>query len=366
MGAGRRISTLAATVAVSIAGATTFAANAQAAESWSIDQEELTTNGSSWTFTEATADGSAVWAAGIQDEHIDQSRLAVARWNGSGWSEITAPPSVDPSLVTGFSAPSSDNLWLTVEHSYDGLKRIYHYDGSSWTKITTTNSGGKIDQISASASRAWTIASDHYVARYLDGSWTRMLLTSTGEIEAIDARSRSDVWAVGNAVEGEGDDDEPPTSKPFASHWNGTKWTKTSVPVTNCELVDVTAVASNDAWANCLSHDRKTTTVVRWNGTSWSKVGSTLPFTAKITATADGHAWVTGGTSVRHYDGTAWTSAQVPAPTGDNAHYDEPRINDVTVVPGTHSVFAAGESVHIPEDPMGNPLPRIDLVWRNG
>src|SRR5438552_1701819 len=65
-----------------------------------------------------------------------------------------------------------------------------------------------------------------------------------GGVDGISFDSPSDGWVVGYVAVGE-------TTKPFAAHWDGLRWTPIQVPYTGDSVLlnDVIAISAADAWA---------------------------------------------------------------------------------------------------------------------
>ena len=89
--------------------------------------------------------------------------------------------------------------------------------------------------------------------------------SSYGELDSISAVSPTDIWAVGYARNG---------PVPLIEHYDGTKWI--SVPSglpTGVELLAVTAVNANSAWATGLSFTSSSgQVIIHWDGKKWSRV----------------------------------------------------------------------------------------------
>jgi hypothetical protein len=135
--------------------------------------------------------------------------------------------------------------------------------------------------------------------------------------------SASDAWAVGDA-----DSKRPASGTTWALHWNGTAWTRLTVPQPyySC-LTGVSAVSAADVWA--VGFDNRGTLILHWNGSRWSHVASPHPGPTSqldgISMVSARDGWAAGmsipngradKTVMLHWNGTSW--AQVPSPSPKN------------------------------------------------
>jgi len=131
------------------------------------------------------------------------------------------------------------------------------------------------------------------------------------------------VWAVGWSMRL-----SPHSASTVILRWTGTAWRRLKSPHPGQsggdELQDVTAIASNIAWAVGDYRDPNTamdrTLVVHWNGKSWTHVASPTPplpahdpFLVGVAATSATNAWAVGEYSsglenvlILHCNGKAW------------------------------------------------------------
>src|SRR5579872_435569 len=89
-------------------------------------------------------------------------------------------------------------------------------------------------------------------------------------LNAVAARSATDVWAVGNFHSF-----SDAADKTLTEHWNGTKWMLVDSPNSTSQtniLAGVAVVAPNNAWAVGYEviNDSYQTLIEHWNGKTWS------------------------------------------------------------------------------------------------
>ncbi|HVV74841.1 MAG TPA: hypothetical protein VHC43_02320 [Mycobacteriales bacterium] len=171
-------------------------------------------------------------------------------------------------------------------------------------------------------------------------AWTRVAGVGTGStwsaLDGVDARTGSDVWAVGHIGN---------PSAPLIEHWNGSKWKRVHAAnpyagrsyTGSARLTDVDAVSRHDAWAVGLASSksgRLHTLVEHWNGKKWSIVPSpdmssatsTLSTLRRVAAVSSTDAWAIGVWTPRlatdgigrglieHWNGKQWSIVDGPEP----------------------------------------------------
>jgi len=299
------------------------------------------------------------WAVGsFIDPTTHAQETLVLRWNGTSWSKVTSPnpggtsASGDRSSLTGVSADSTNDAWAVGYYSSPTTGAVetlvLHGNGASWSKVTSPNPGGTtsssdlnyLDGISAdSPTDAWAVGSfinptthaqETLVLRWNGTSWSKVTSPNPGGtrgngLNAVSARSTSDVWAVGNYASA-----TTQASQTLVLHWNGTRWSKVTSPNPDAStyainiLSGVSARSATDAWAvgsygNPTSEPVETL-VLHWNSPSWGKVTSPNPDSAMnvlngVTARSATDAWAVGSynsptvTLVLRWNGTSWSKA---------------------------------------------------------
>ncbi|MGW6441573.1 hypothetical protein [Lentzea sp. NPDC055074] len=139
------------------------------------------------------------------------------------------------------------------------------------------------------------------------------------DVAAVDARH---AWAVG--IEGY-HPDQPTTGGPMMLRWNGTRWSRTSLPVVQGQISfqHVAASSAKDVWVTGVprSSEGNTTLVWRFDGKTWTEVpyppGAT-PSTLSIQdlSVVDGRAWLVGYRDrfpvFHEWTGSSWQEHQPP------------------------------------------------------
>jgi len=159
-----------------------------------------------------------VWAAGDG---------IVEHWDGKQWSIVFR----SPAELTGISAASADDSWVVGTMDYHS-NYTAHWDGSTWSQVASPGGDVRRKHLQAvsveSATDAWAVGRHQYkgvyhnATQHWDGtSWTTVKCPSQPyqALGAVDARTPTDVWAVGNRYPAD-----------MAFHWDGSDWTAFAVP----------------------------------------------------------------------------------------------------------------------------------------
>jgi hypothetical protein len=119
-----------------------------------------------------------------------------------------------------------------------------------------------------------------------------MTLPTTGgtALTGVDARTPSDVWAVGSSSNADG-------AQPYVAHFDGISWRRVATPTITGggELTDVVALSPSTVVA--VGRSNGTPLVLRWDGTSWTREttpGSSNPFVTGAAAGGPNAVWAVG------------------------------------------------------------------------
>jgi hypothetical protein len=153
----------------------------------------------------------------------------------------------------------------------------------------------------------------------------------TNVLNAVAVRGPADAWSVGNFTAPDQDADG---LNMLTERWNGTTWTQVGSPAVRHQdesLLAVSASSVNDAWAvgftKAVGAAGRFPLAAHWNGSSWTIVPtptqtggskSTLNGVVDLSPT---NAWAVGRSRsatalVEHWNGTAWSIVPVPTPAG--------------------------------------------------
>jgi hypothetical protein len=240
-----------------------------------------------------------IWAVGNYGDFLYPSPQ-VQHWDGASWRTVPLPQGVDGDLL-GVSAVAANDVWFVGGAATGGQALIFHWDGTSITRVQNPN----------------------------PGSYNRLY--------DVTALSATDIWAVGEYASGG-------VSQTLIEHWDGTRWRQVPGPTVRnqyTQLLSIAAVAPNDIWA--VGAAGTNTFTVHWNGTRWQRVaGPGLAFSSfkAVSATSAGEVWAVGdsadGSLTARWTGQAWQVVPSPNP---GVFYND--LNGVVVL-AANDVWSVG------------------------
>jgi len=231
--------------------------------------------------------------------------------------QVWANSSQDIYAVGGHPDPMNEEL---------AKARIEHYDGQQWTAIDVPGDGILFDIWGCPAGGGGTelFAVGGGTTQILHSSngkvWAKMSGTQglTDVFTGVWGTSASDVFAVGDSI----------------YHYNGTKWSKMTVPSSTGILNDVWGSNSSNVFAVgfCLddtgSAAQRKATILRYNGQSWTSMSHTIQGNLlKVWGTSPSNVYAlgeeiadntSGGGNINyyariyHYDGAKWADMNCP------------------------------------------------------
>jgi len=273
----------------------------------------------------AASGPSDVWAVGESHDNSNFERTLTLRWDGAQWKVIPSP-NVSPNQVVSnnrlasVAALSANNAWAVGDYddgSGGSLPLILHWNGSIWQSvaaptISNANEVALKGIAAVSANDIWVVGSytdlggnilrKTLILHWNGSQWTIFSSPSPGSLvnglNGVTAITATDVWAVGYASNGTGD-------QTLALHWTGTSWQRVASPspgAPNNQLLSVAAVASNDIWAVGYANANNDggvyrTLALHWDGAAWSVVAQPYSGDSRLNAVAalpTGEAWAAG------------------------------------------------------------------------
>jgi len=340
-----------------------------------------------------------IWAVGYYNETVGAQQLARAtaqHWNGTAWSVVTVPQPGNQSFLYSVSAASPDDVWA-VGNIYSGSPTvgstmIIHWDGSSWTQVSSPNPDPQSSYLTGvralAADAVWAVgfAGHQSLVLFWDGT-TWSIIPSPSPIpdgynilQSATATSVDDMWAVGYHY--------PPgmdfSDRTFTIHCSRSGCTAPTSPnpgVGDNELMSVAALSPSDVWAVGFAETVTQThtlepLAIHWDGLGWSTLpvapipaGADNAYPEGVVAISSNDVWGLGvaypngnGWShsyAVHWDGTGWTLVLSPNQGNLNAFSGGDAISssDVWAVgyynPGTTSLNLAERY----NDPCVTPSP---------
>jgi hypothetical protein len=316
------------------------------------------------------------WTVGFDEVNGALLNQAL-HWNGKRWSAARIPSPGGTRLgalseLYGVRCMSARSCWAVgyyLRQDTGVLTQALHWNGTRWSLTVTPDPGGKkMSDFNSLSDVACTSATDCWATgQYVPGSgpgdvtmnlmlhwngerWTQAPVPNpggmhTGDVsmlQGIRCASARNCWAVGT----DGPDLTSVVLRNQVLHWNGSKWSKVSVPNPEGTKIGdenkLQALTCSSA-TDCLAAGDYTTDapdspalneVLHWNGTNWSQQKTPNPggkgtndsnsLTA-ISCSAPSDCWAAGAlrngqgaflSEALHWNGNAWSAAPMPQPGG--------------------------------------------------
>jgi hypothetical protein len=295
------------------------------------------------------------WAVG-GFERGQKSQTLIERWNGTRWRHVESANPGGRSRnddLTDVVALSARNAWAVGSFSNGQARQTLaeHWNGSDWKVKKTPNPAGphRTDRLLAvdasSRSNVWAVgfyearserALRSLVLRWNGTAWRRLQSPNPGHLSenvltGVSVLSRTDVWAVGYQ--------STPTGRhALILHWDGSDWTRKTIPDPpgsrgGPTLAAVSASSASNAWAVGFYYDgtAQRPLDLHWDGGEWSPDSgptadeSVVP--RGVVTTTDMSAWSVGYTGdfgysslIARWDSSGWEAVPSPnpgAPDGD-------------------------------------------------
>jgi hypothetical protein len=187
---------------------------------------------------------SNAWAAGFSLDPQSRTKTLVLHWNGSSWSQSSAPVvATDGTKLTAVSAVSGSDVWAAgVYNTAADFEHplILHWNGNSWSRQTLPSFGRNtytLDGLAATASDVWAVGLGPCVGPSIDcpSKVLTMHLTGAGwkVVPGVSVSNRVDqnnlagvaitgagAWAVGDYFPAA--ESEPVYAT--LQYWNGSGW----------------------------------------------------------------------------------------------------------------------------------------------
>ena len=268
---------------------------------------------------------------------------------GTGW--MVLPWDGGPLYVRGMDASGPENVWVVgMDQGWGFAQR---WDGTTWDagQLTTTQLGSMLWAVDArTATDVWAVgdqgvpisgATTSLIQHWNGSKWSVVPGASIPDtafisLRGVGAVSASDAWAVGqfdNPTGGGGG---------LIERWDGTHWSTFSAPsLADGGLNAVGIVNANDVWVAGGIGDPSAPLIGHWNGSTWTRVSQPAAAGSlnSIGVIAANDIWVVGSDGskplVEHWNGTAWSVVATPALKADEvtlASISGTAANDVWAV----------------------------------
>jgi hypothetical protein len=245
------------------------------------------------------------WAVGFVGGRDRVLKQLYEHWDGARWT-VVAPPDRRRGVVEDVVAVASDDVWAVGWNRPGPVIRVWHWDGSSWSRAVAPMMPGRL--------LAADVRNDHLVVAGVTasaqdpGDEVGLILRGPAPWRRVPIDGGTDQLGLLNAVSGSWVTGYRPGSN-WTVHRTADGWTSIPFPDELEGGVDAVAdLGSRDAWA----------------------FGRHIPGGIDESST-----W-----GIFHWDGTSWTTQPVPAGYEDAPGF----LIDAAVVPGSVSMFVVGQA----------------------
>lgn len=311
---------------VTVAPAAVAAEPAESAPAWRTSLAGTLSDNSALSDI-ASVGPNAAWAVGTQ--YVDGvGEGVILRWNGRTWQQQSTPDVPETGVWYAVDGVSPRDVWA---YGWDQQgETLAHYDGKRWARTPLpAEQGYGFAKLATAPGRTWLV-SDTAINSYAHGVWQTTPLPSGVHINAIEARTARDAWAVGQfGLVGQ-------PSRSVLLHWDGRSWTDTAPAGSDFTASAVYQESARSVWITALTpyseDEPQQTKVLHWNGRTWRDVTGPVDglWASAVTGDGKGTVWVSG--DPYGYEGTAlywrlrngkWTSVEGDAvPGGRTQAYD--------------------------------------------
>ena len=165
---------------------------------------------------------------------------------------------------------------------------------STWRAIADSRTNNAVQMLTQSV--GWSVGATGAISQTLDGgtTWTPQISNVPYDLKGVWGSDATHVWAVGLSA--------------TLLKWDGSSWSKATLPGSFAnDLLAVSGLSASSVWAV-----GKSGTVLYWNGSTWSL--QTIPSAttskdfASVCAVDATHVWAVGtsGTIIK-FDGSVWS-----------------------------------------------------------
>lgn len=197
----------------------------------------------------------------------------VAKWNGSSWSPVGSGPEhpVNDLKVSGSNIYVAGGAWDQGTQTAEGAVSVW--DGTGWSNFGPTFDY-TVTSLAVSGTDVYAVGGDRIV-KWNGSGWSDIGSGFNAYVQVL-AVSGSDVYAAGRRPTGNG------VQIAVVARWNGSGWTElgsgmaNNGPVSYASIYSM-AVAGTDVYVAgyfATAGGIPSNGVAKWNGSSWSAVGS--------------------------------------------------------------------------------------------
>ncbi len=204
-----------------------------------------------------------IWAVGDTSSSTQLVSALVEHWNGSHWSIVQLPASLQAGSLSAVTATSANDVWAIGTMSTTNAPPLaLHWDGHMWgaTSLPPAFNAGLLPVVKAiSVNDVWAIGtappsshnpSDPHLVHWGGQQWSLVeinKLPARSTFTGITASGPNDVWVVGNTlipVRGRAYD----APQPLIEYWNGQHWSQVALPNMPYGSLEDVAIVGGKVW----------------------------------------------------------------------------------------------------------------------
>jgi hypothetical protein len=285
----------------------------------------------------AAVSASDVWAVGFSTTSSGVRQTLIEHWNGSGWSVVTSPNvGASSNQLNSVAVVAANDIWAVGSSTPSGgvfQTLTEHWNGSSWSVVTSPNVGTLGSSLNAlavvAANDIWAVGSTSGAGQTLIEQWNGTswsvvsspnVGTMSNVLNSVAVASATDIWAVGYSTSCSAGC----VQQTLTEQWNGTSWNVVSSPNVDPSLNilnGVAVVSATDIWAVGSSGgiaNPGRTLIEHWNGSGWNvitspNVGTASNVLGTVAVVSATDIWAVGystlsffETLTEHWNGTSW------------------------------------------------------------
>ncbi|MCP4346651.1 MAG: choice-of-anchor D domain-containing protein [Desulfobacterales bacterium] len=260
---------------------------------------------SCWTLQYSFQNGpniylNSVWGSSGSDVFAVGGDGTILHYDGISWTDMSSGTSSHLNKVWG---NSGSDVFAVGDNG-----TILHYDGSSWSGMDSGTFYDFRDVWGSSGSDVFAVGvtqsqengeSNSLILHYDGSSWSDMNVDPSYRIYGVWGSSESDVFAVGDGV---------------ILHYDGSSWSL----MTSGSFFEIWGTSGSDVFAVgpwCIT--------IHYDGTSWNSMYSDFCYeVSDIWGSSGSDVFISGGFDysnssniIQHYDGSSWTRMYLDIPT---------------------------------------------------
>ncbi|HEX9988906.1 MAG TPA: S-layer homology domain-containing protein [Chloroflexia bacterium] len=290
---------------------------------WSIVPTPNVGTGSNSIGGIAVVSANDIWAVGVYDGAVTETRTLSMHWDGNQWSIVPSPnPSSSYNGLSDVVFDHNGAIWAVGDYvPFNSQTLIMRYPGACTAITPSPTASLPTPSPTPTCVRTWDIVpspNDTGSGNYLYN---------------VAVVAPNDVWAVGAR-----ETSRLQEYRTVTMHWDGTTWqlVPSSNPGLDNRLNGVAVTPSGEVWAvGYYTTDEQVsqTLMLHWKGAAWEQVAgpstSVSAYLNEVTALSNDDIWAVGFlysvnpaphtlTFIQHWDGSQWSIVASPSPSADS------------------------------------------------